>query len=88
MLKHLLTIVLMVFSVQYTNAQKIIVIDAHDSKPVKDVAVYNDSKTKFGYTDLAGEFSIDAFNENDHLNFQHPTYEPLRLTRKQVENHV
>ena len=83
--RYLLPAIIFLLSVQYSFAQKLTVIDAHDSRPVKDVAVYNDSKTKFGYTDLAGEFSIDAFGGKDYLNFQHPSYEPLRLTRKQVE---
>lgn len=87
MTRHFITVVIALLSVHSLFAQKLVVIDAHDSKPVKDVAVYNDSKTKFGYTDLGGEFSIDAFGTKDHLNFQHPTYETLRLTRKQVEDH-
>ncbi len=85
MLKYIFTGLLLILSGQYLLAQKLIVIDAADQKPIKDVAVYNDSKTRFGYTDLAGEFSINSFNDSDYLNFQHPSYENIRLTRKEIE---
>ncbi len=86
MFKQIITGLLLIISWQCLHAQKIVVIDASDQKPIKDVAVYNDSKTKFGYTDLAGEFSINSFGDNDYLNFQHPSYENIRLTRKEIED--
>lgn len=84
--KQIFAGLLFIFFWQCLSAQKIIVIDASDHKPVKDVAVYNDNKTRFGYTDLAGEFSIDSFDDDDYLNFQHPSYENIRLTRKEIED--
>lgn len=87
MTKKILTGIIFLLYVQITFAQKIVVVDAHDSLELKDVAVFNDNKTKFGYTDLAGEFSINSFAKDDYLNFQHPSYKPLRLTRQQVEDH-
>ena len=85
MIRKFFTGIILMLSVPLLYGQKITVIDASDSKPVKDVAVYNDTKTRFGYTDLAGELNIDSFGKDDWLNFQHPSYENLRLTRKQVE---
>jgi hemoglobin/transferrin/lactoferrin receptor protein len=66
------------------SAQKVKVIDSEDSKPIKDVAVFNNSKTKFGYTDLGGEFRIDAFGKTDIINFQHPGYENISLSMDEV----
>jgi hemoglobin/transferrin/lactoferrin receptor protein len=86
MFKQFITGLIILLSVQNLFAQKLVVLDASDSKPIKDVAVYNDSKTKFGYTDLAGAFSINTFDDKDYLNFQHPSYQNLRLTRKEVED--
>ena len=67
------------------NAQLIRVIDAEDSRPVKDVAVFNNSKTKFGYTNLAGEFRINAFGKNETVNFQHPSYINVSYTVQEIE---
>lgn len=66
------------------NGQKIRVIDAEDSKPIKDVAVFNNNKTKFGYTDLGGEFMIAAFSSNEVLNFQHPAYINRAIAMEEV----
>ncbi|MCD4769673.1 MAG: TonB-dependent receptor plug domain-containing protein, partial [Bacteroidales bacterium] len=85
MIKKLFSLLLFSFSALYINAQTIVVIDFEDSRAIKDVAVFNNNKTKFGYTNLAGEFKINAFDDNDFLNFQHPSYENIRLTRKEVE---
>ena len=68
------------------NAQLIKVIDAEDLKPVKNVAVFNDSRTKFGYTTLAGEFRITAFGKGETVNFQHPSYISTSLTVNEIES--
>ncbi len=80
----LLTIALNLILV-FANAQTITVLDSEDHKPVKDVAIFNNSRTRFGYTDLAGEFNIAAFSDDDILNFQHPSYENIALSRKEIE---
>ncbi len=85
MIKKSYSLLLFLLSALYINAQTIVVIDSEDSRVIKDVAVFNDNKTKFGYTSLAGEFKINAFDDTDFLNFQHPSYENIRLTKKEVE---
>ena len=67
------------------SAQTVKVIDSEDRQPLKDVAVFNQNKNRFVYTDLSGEFRIDAFRESDRIYFQHPSYEDIILTRSQLE---
>jgi len=84
-MKNLLfSIVLIICASSLLSAQTIKVIDSEDSKPIKDVAVFNQSKTRFGYTDLAGEFRINAFRESDRLHFQHPSYENIDISMEQL----
>ena len=78
------SLVLCLCTFSLLSAQTIKVLDSEDRKPIKDVAVFNQSKTRFGYTDLAGEFRIDAFRESDQLHFQHPSYENIDLSMQQV----
>lgn len=68
------------------NAQLIKVIDAEDLKPIKDVAIFNDSKTRLGYTTLAGEFRITAFGREERINFQHPSYVNRSFTVNEIES--
>ena len=81
----LILIVLLVAGPTAILGQKIRVIDAGDRKPIKNVAVYNESQTRFGYTDLAGEFNIDAFAGSDQITFQHPSYHNIELTMEQIK---
>ena len=84
MKKLLFLFVTGLFTTSLLSAQTIKVIDSEDKQPIKDVAVFNQSKTRFGYTDLAGEFRIDAFRESDRLYFQHPSYINIDLSMQQV----
>ncbi|TFH37111.1 MAG: hypothetical protein E4G95_05070, partial [Bacteroidia bacterium] len=84
MKKITLSIIVVILTNFVAFSQKIRVIDSDDSKPVKDVAVFNNSKTKFGYTDLAGEFTITSFGKAEVLNLQHPAYVNRSLTMDEV----
>jgi len=84
-MRSLLTAMVMVFiTTAILPAQTLTVIDSEDRKPIKDVAVFNQSKTRFGYTDLSGEFRIDKFRSTDILHFQHPSYENIELSMEQI----
>jgi hemoglobin/transferrin/lactoferrin receptor protein len=84
MTKLLLSLLIGISTFSLLSAQTIKVIDSEDGKPIKDVAVFNQSKTRFGYTDLAGEFRIDAFRQSDHIYFQHPSYVNIDLSMEQL----
>ncbi len=85
MRKIFLSLIIIIGATSLLHAQIIKVIDAEDRKPVKNVAVFNENKNRFGYTDLSGEFMIDAFRRSDKINFQHPSYENIVLTLEQLE---
>ncbi|MFN2379491.1 MAG: TonB-dependent receptor plug domain-containing protein [Bacteroidales bacterium] len=85
-MRIIVILMLALLSAPDINAQLIRVIDAEDSRPVKDVAVFNNQKSRFGYTSLAGEFRITAFGRNETVNFQHPSYNNVSLTVKEMED--
>ncbi|MBN1388744.1 MAG: TonB-dependent receptor [Bacteroidales bacterium] len=84
MKKLLFSLIISISTFSLLSAQTIRVIDSEDRKPIRDVAVFNHSKTRFGYTDLAGEFRINAFRESDHIYFQHPSYVNIDLSMEQL----
>ncbi|HKL67941.1 MAG TPA: TonB-dependent receptor plug domain-containing protein, partial [Bacteroidales bacterium] len=85
MRKIILSLIIIIGVSGVLPAQTIKVIDSEDNKPIRDVAVFNESKTRFGYTDLSGEFRIDAFSANDMVHFQHPSYENTVLSMDELE---
>jgi hemoglobin/transferrin/lactoferrin receptor protein len=58
-------------------SQTVTVVDSEDLKPVPDVAVTNESGTKFIYTNRSGKADISAFGEKDIICFQHFTFERI-----------
>lgn len=66
------------------GAQTVTVLDADDGKPVADVAVYNESKTQFGYTNPAGKVSLKGFPAGKPVFFQHFSYERVSFTPEEI----
>ena len=65
-------------------AQTVTVLDAEDGKPVIDVAVYNEARTQFGYTNHAGKVSLSGFSHDQPVFFQHFSYERVSYTPEQL----
>jgi len=66
-------------------AQTVTVLDAEDGKPVIDVAVYNEARTQFGYTNHAGKVSLSGFSIDQPVFFQHFSYKRVSYTPEQLE---
>ena len=65
-------------------SQIITVIDNEDLKPVPDVAVLNESTTKFIYTNRTGNVDISSFKDEIFICFQHFTYERICLSLEEI----
>lgn len=66
-------------------SQTITVVDREDLKPISDMAVMNESKTKFIYTNRSGKADISSFGEKEILCFQHFTFERLCLSIEEIK---
>lgn len=66
------------------GAQTVTVLDADDGKPVADVAVYNESRSQFGYTNHAGKVSLKGFPAGKPVFFQHFSYERVSYTPDEI----
>ena len=77
--------VLHVFLFSKCLSQVITVIDSEDLKPISDMAVMNESKTKFIYTNRSGKADISTFGEKDIICFQHFTFERLCLSTADIK---
>jgi hemoglobin/transferrin/lactoferrin receptor protein len=66
-------------------SQTVTVIDSEDLKPVPDVAVKNESGTRFIYTNRSGKADISEFDKKDIICFQHFTFERLCLSVEEVK---
>jgi hemoglobin/transferrin/lactoferrin receptor protein len=73
------------WSILNSFSQTITVIDNEDLKPIPDVAVLNDLKTKFIYTNRSGKADISLFGENEIICFQHFTFERVCLSRDEIK---
>lgn len=66
-------------------SQTITVVDNEDLKPISEVAIVNESKTKFMYTNRSGKADIPLFGKKETICFQHFTYERLCLTPDEIK---
>lgn len=68
------------------QAQTVTVISTDDGKPVSDVAVYNEAKTQFGYTNPSGKVSLSGFRPGLPVYFQHFSYERVSFTPEELRD--
>lgn len=80
----LLTGILMLFAAFSGLSQTITVVDHEDLKPIPDVAVLNESNTRFIYTNRSGKVDISLFGEKETICFHHFTYDRICLTYDEI----
>jgi len=66
-------------------SQIVTVVDNEDSKPISDVAVLNESATRFIYTNRSGKADISLFEKEPAVCFQHFTYERVCLSYDEIK---
>ena len=62
------------------QAQKLFVFDQQSGNPADHVFIYNDTKKITAVTNEMGIADISEFGGTDHLNFQHPSYQDIKLS--------
>ena len=67
------------------HAQVITIIDNEDNKPVPDVLVLNESKTKVTYSNRSGKADISDFINEKIICFHHTAYERACLTYNEIK---
>jgi len=82
-MRILLLVIFSLLSIS-TIAQKIQVLVSDSQEPISGVAVFNDSKTKNGVTDLDGFVDISIFSEVEKITFQHISYSFLVVTKQEI----
>jgi hemoglobin/transferrin/lactoferrin receptor protein len=76
---------LLLFTSVNCFSQKIKVIDSEELNPISDVAVTNESRTKFTLTNRSGIADISSFGEKGIICFQHFTFERLCLNKSEIK---
>ena len=67
-------------------SQIITIVDNEDLRPIPDVAILNELKTNFIYTNRSGKADISSFIENEKICFHHFTYERVCLSPEEIKN--
>lgn len=65
-------------------AQEIYVENASTGEPAISVAIFNQDKSRSILSDMEGRASLELFNENDTLFFQHPSYVRFSIPFQEV----
>ncbi|GAA0872678.1 TonB-dependent receptor [Gangjinia marincola] len=68
----------------YAYPQQITVVSAIDNRPLFNVAIYNEDRSKSALTDFDGIADISAFEENEILHFQHISHHLLTTTKIKI----
>lgn len=84
-MKKISVILLFLLPMLNLGAQTVTVLSADDGKPVSDVAVYNEARTQFGYTNPSGKVSLSGFTGEQNVCFQHFSYERVEFTLAELK---
>ena len=68
------------------GAQELVILDQETREPILGVAVYNSSKSKSVISDFDGKVTLDKFEKNDLLIFQHISYINERVFKRNVRD--
>lgn len=83
-MKRLVILFTMLLFILSARSQTVTVVDAEDGKPVSDVAVYNESRSQFCYTNYAGKATLSEFKDSQPVYFQHFSYERVSFTLNEL----
>ena len=67
-----------------SHAQEVIILDETSNEPIVGVAVYNSSKTKSFISDVDGKVSLNLFNDDEKIIFQHLSHFKLTYQKSEV----
>lgn len=84
-MKKLTFLLLLLAPLINLSAQTVTVLSAEDGKPIADVAVYNEARTEFGYTNYSGKVSLSEFTVGEPVFFQHFSYERVSFTTEELK---
>ncbi|HPF02153.1 MAG TPA: TonB-dependent receptor [Bacteroidales bacterium] len=74
---HLLIILHFLFFLPDVISQTVTIVDAEDLRPVPDVIILNDYRTKYFYSGRNGKADISEFRNEKTICFQHFSYERI-----------
>ena len=71
-----------------TQAQEVTILDQTSHDPIVGVVVYNSSKTKNLISNFEGKVSLDVFNNNEKIIFQHISHVKLTYLKSEIPHIV
>ncbi|MCH7523614.1 MAG: TonB-dependent receptor [Bacteroidetes bacterium] len=71
-----------------TQAQEVTILDQTSHEPIVGVVVYNSSKTKNLISNFEGKVSLDVFNTNEKIIFQHISHVKLTYLKSEIPHIV
>ena len=74
-----------IFTFLSSFGQTITVRDSSTNELLENIAVFNPQKTKSALSNNRGVIKIDAFDDNDIIIFQHPSYKTVHYTKDQLK---
>jgi len=66
-------------SFQSLSAQDVIIQDQITKSPIKNVAVFSVDKSRSAISNNFGKVTLNVFNNNDTISFQHISYSPVKI---------
>jgi len=82
--KMMVAIILTIGSWSSLQAQTVEVLDQSDLQPIQGVTIYVSRTHQQITTSQKGTADLSAFALDDTLSFRHLSYQPLRITRKDI----
>ena len=84
-MKRILFLLILILPYVPARSQTVTVIGDEDGKPVADVAVYNETRTVFCYTNQKGKANLSEFKIGQPVYFQHFSFERVSYTLDELK---
>ena len=80
------TFFLFFFSLSFSYAQEIIVLDGESREPIFNVAIYNKDRSRSTLTDFDGIADLSIFSSEERLIFRHVSHLRVSTTKQRILN--
>ena len=84
-MRHLYIIIFFLIFSKTNYGQKITFKDFNTDKPIINVAIYNDNKSKSTVSDISGIANISIFNSQEIIYFSHLSYMNISIKKSEID---
>ena len=85
-MSRIILVGLFFLSVNASQAQSILLLNASTNEPVEGAIVYAENTSIFASSDISGYVDVSKFNDDTRLVIQHPSFQVMHISLIEISN--